>query len=314
MMVLHAQLSSGLYPNCRRMGALLEVSSKTIQRDLEFMRDRLALPIEYDGTRTGYFYSEPVTAFPAMEVTSGEVVALCVAQMALAQYEGTSFQRQLSAALRKLTESLQDKISFSFSELDESISFRSIGTTEADMQAFEQISHAVLESLELRFEYHKLGGVDYEPRRVDPYHLGCIENQWYMIGHDLDRDQLRTFALTRMRAVRVTKTHFRRPASFSIKDHLGGSFGVFTGRGRVFQIRIRFDAIAGQLVRERCWHSSQKLTPLPDGALEMSLELCSLREIERWILSWGARARVLSPPELVERVKSAAAGILQQYV
>ena len=101
MVTLHQELQGGRYPNCRRMGERLEVSSKTIQRDLDFMRDRLALPIEYDSERNGYYYTQPVTDFPTMEVSTGEVTALCVAQMALAQYEGTAFQRQLSAALRK---------------------------------------------------------------------------------------------------------------------------------------------------------------------------------------------------------------------
>jgi len=42
------------------------------------------------------------------------------------------------------------------------------------------------------------------------------------------------------------------------------------------------------------------------------LKLSSLAEIQRWVLSWGGRARVLAPVELAESVKAAARAILDK--
>ncbi len=313
MMVLFQRLQGGRFPNCRKMAAELEVSTKTIQRDIDFMRDQLNLPIQYDRLRFGFFFAEPVTSFPAMEVTAGELVALFVAQKALEQFRGAAFEKQLAAAFRKLTENLHDKISFPWSELDESISFHKIGTTEADVEGFEEISRAVLQTRELAFDYRKLEAKRFERRKVQPYHLGSIENQWYVIGYDVGRRQLRTFALTRIRQPRMTKTRFERPADFSIEKHLGGAFRAFAGGPNRFTIRIEFEPVAGELIAERHWHSSQKLTPLEGGRVELSMELCSLREVERWILSWGARARVLEPPELIERLRKTTAAMAEKY-
>ena len=47
---LHDLLSNEQPVNCQQLGKDFEVSYKTIQRDLDFMRDRLNLPIEYDPT------------------------------------------------------------------------------------------------------------------------------------------------------------------------------------------------------------------------------------------------------------------------
>ena len=58
MMRIHGQLKAGDFPNCRKISDELEVSSKTIQRDIDFMRDRLGLPIEYDPLRFGFHYTE----------------------------------------------------------------------------------------------------------------------------------------------------------------------------------------------------------------------------------------------------------------
>ncbi|NJK94984.1 MAG: HTH domain-containing protein [Bacteroidales bacterium] len=127
MLKLHEELQAGRHPNCRRMGEALEVSSKTIQRDLEFMRDQLGLPIEYDGARFGYGYTEPVGHFPTVQVSEGEVVALFVAQKALQQYQGTSLERPLAGAFEKIAGSLKDEVSLDLTDWDRAISFRAAG-------------------------------------------------------------------------------------------------------------------------------------------------------------------------------------------
>ena len=312
MMKLHNQIKAGKFPNCRKLAEELEVSTKTIQRDIDFMRDRLNFPIEYDQLHFGFFYTEPVTHFPSIEVSEGEVVALLVAQKALEQYKGTSYEKPLRSAFQKITDGLQDKVEFSWSDVNSSISFKGVGTTVADLELFETVSKGVLRSSELEFEYKKLGGSQYELRRGQPYHLGCVENQWYLFAFDLARKQLRTFALPRMRKVKSTNLKFKRPADFSITKHLNDSFGVFTGTGH-HVVQIWFDKFAAQLVSERNWHTSQRMKPLPNGEMEMTLQLGSLEEIERWILSWGTHARVLKPAKLLDNIRKIAESVCRSY-
>src|ERR1035438_2676057 len=95
MLRIHQALHSGSYPNATTLARQLEVSTKSIHRDLEFMRDRLELPIQYDAKRFGFFYTEHVKAFPTLQITEGEIFALVVAEKALQQYRGTSFERPL---------------------------------------------------------------------------------------------------------------------------------------------------------------------------------------------------------------------------
>ena len=312
MMAIHARLKAGRFPNCRKIAEELEVSSKTIQRDIDFMRYRLALPIEYDPLRFGFYYTEEVTSFPTIDVSEGEIAALFVAQKALTQYQGTPFERPLRSAFRKITDGLKDRMSFSWSDLENVISFHSAGASVADLELFETVSDAVLRSVELHFEYQKLGSNRFEQRRVRPYHIASLENQWYVFAEDLDREQLRTFALPRMRNARATSTRFRRPADFSISKVLSGSFGVFEG-GKKHRIRLQFDAFAGRLVSERTWHESQRIKPARDGSMMMQLELGGLEEIQRWILGWGSHVRVLEPKELADRVRGEAQAVAALY-
>jgi len=301
MLRIHERLKASQYPNCSSLAREIEVVPKTIQRDIEFMRDQLSLPIEYDNRRHGYYYSEPVENLPLVQITEAELVALLIAQKAIEQYRGTPFEEPLKHAFEKLVEQMPDQVALGLDAAAQTVSFRPFAPSVADLRRFQAISDAVLHSRELTFDYRKLDSSRPMRRNVQPYALACIDNQWYVIGHDLLRQAKRTFAVPRMSRVRMTTKTFTRPADFSLQTHLGRSFGVFTSEGS-HRIRIRFDAWATRLVRERFWHHSQALKELPDETSELELTLGDFFEVERWILSWGEHAEVLEPLELRKRV------------
>jgi predicted DNA-binding transcriptional regulator YafY len=70
MMRIHELLVADRYPNCRKIAEEFEVSSKTVQRDVNFMRDQMGLPIEYDKARFGFHYTRAVAGFPALGISS----------------------------------------------------------------------------------------------------------------------------------------------------------------------------------------------------------------------------------------------------
>jgi predicted DNA-binding transcriptional regulator YafY len=314
MLRLHERLQTGARPNCRSLAGELEVSPKTVQRDIDFMRDQLGLPLDYDPVARGFFYTRKVVQFPTMKISEGELVALSVARNAMSQYQGTPFERPLRDAFEKLTAGLRDQIHFAWSsDVSESISFRAAGQSVGDLAIFEAASQGVLRSEELVFGYRKLGSDLEEERRVQPVHLACIDNQWYLFGFDLARERsMRTFALTRMTGLRMTGQTFERPLHFSLDEHLADSFGVFSAPA-VEQVRLRFDAFGGRLIRERVWHSSQRIDALADGGLELSMRVGLSPEVVRWILGWGEHVEVLEPAGLRAEIAKTAGSILEQY-
>src|SRR5271155_2279136 len=124
MLRIHQSLSSGKFPNASTLAREIEVAAKTIHRDIEFMRDRLNLPIQFNPGRNGYFYTEKVGAFPTMQITEGEIFALVLAEKALQQYRGTSFEKPLLSAIKKMEQSLPDTISINLADIEQTISFR----------------------------------------------------------------------------------------------------------------------------------------------------------------------------------------------
>lgn len=301
---IHQILSDGSHPNCTVLSRELEVSAKTVMRDLEFMRDRLGLPLEYDAVKHGFFYTAPVRDFPTMKVSQGEVAALLLAQKSLEQFRGTPFERPLAGAFRKLSQSLGGNMEVAWHELEQAMSVRRSGVGLADMQVFDSLAKAVTGREEVEFSYHKLAGEKSEKREVRPYHLGCIEDQWYLFAHDTGRGAIRTFALPRIRGVEKTGEKFRRPKDFSVAKLLEGSFAVFEGRNAK-AVKILFKGVAARLVGERSWHPSQQLVHRKDGTV-LSMRVGLSPDLVQWVLGWGGEAEVVSPPELRERMAKAA--------
>ena len=75
MMRFHNLIKEDSFPNCTKLAQEFEVTVRTVMRDLDFMRDRLLLPIEFDSQRNGFHYTEPVDQFPQMPFSEAEIFA-----------------------------------------------------------------------------------------------------------------------------------------------------------------------------------------------------------------------------------------------
>ncbi len=189
MLRIHELLKDGRTPGVGELARRLEVSGKTVQRDVEFMRERLKLPVSYSRTHSGYRDTEPAAGFPSLQVTEGEVVALLVAQKALEQYRGTRFEDTLRSAFAKLTASMGDESVFS---PDAEVSFRPVGVSTHDLAVFETLHTAVRRRREVRFAYRKPRSAADEERRVRPHHLACVQGRWVRSDGAIRRGQAET--------------------------------------------------------------------------------------------------------------------------
>lgn len=309
MLRIHQALQTGGFPNASTLACEIEVATKTIHRDIEFMRDRLDLPIKFDAAKNGYHYTGEVSAFPTMQITEGELFALVVAEKALQQYRGTSFEKPLLSAIKKMEQALPDTISLNLADIEQTISFRTRAEPVLALKIFDALAKAVAQRRQLELHYRKPGQQKAEARFVDPYHLANINGEWYLFAYDHARKDIRTFVPARIQSARQTGGSFERPQKFSLEQRLRDSFGVHSGEGE-YEVVIRFNSRVTDYVREKKWHESQQLRELKGGGVELKLKLSSLAEIERWILSWGGDAKVIKPRELAEAVRRSAQKIL----
>lgn len=311
---LDQAVRAGKYPNARTLAVELEVSSRTVQRDIEFLRDRLGVPLAYDEIRHGYYYTDPTYRLPTIALSEGELVAIFLAERVLQQFRGTPYARLLARAFAKITAALDDRVTVDLGHLGGAISFRTTAASDVDPDLFGELSSAVWHRRRLVLRYETASRGEEATREVDPYHLASVDGQWYLIGFCHLRSSIRMFAPSRIRSIEVTESTFTPSEDFRIDGYLAGSFGVLRGDdGEQYRVKLRFTGAAATYIQERTWHPSQAIVEHPDGGLILHLEVSHLREVERWALSWGADCEVLEPPELRARMVETLARAATSY-
>ena len=308
MMEIHESVKRNNYPNATTLAKKMEVSTKTIHRDIQFMRDRWSLPIEFDAAYNGFRYTHPVESFPMLQIDEGELFALLIADKAIQNYRGTVFEKRLSTAFRKIADSLPDAVSIHLTEWDEALSFRHTGESDVEVKIFDHVCQATAKRRQIQIRYRK-PNQDPEDRVIDPYQLANINNEWYLYAFDHKRRDIRCFVPTRIMEIATTGKTFDRPNTFSLDHYLSDSFAVFKG-DESYDIRVKFNKSVAPYIREKSWHPTQRIKNNSNGSIELQLQLSHLSDIRRWILSWGSNATVLSPKELADAVRAEALAIV----
>jgi predicted DNA-binding transcriptional regulator YafY len=63
-----------------QLARTIEVTTKTIQRDIDYMHYQLNVPIEFGYARGGYYFTKPMTELPLFQLTEAELVSISVAR------------------------------------------------------------------------------------------------------------------------------------------------------------------------------------------------------------------------------------------
>ena len=155
---------------------------------------------------------------------------------------------------------------------------------------------------------------DYEEptsHRVDPYVLVLYQYGLYVMGYSQRARALRMFAVERIHAVDLTDDRFEMPQDFSWDTLSRRLFGLIDEPPKT--VRIWFSPDVAYLLKERQWHPTQSLKQHKDKSVMITFQAGGLDEIATWVLSWGANAKALDPPELVKEVKSQLARATSRY-
>jgi predicted DNA-binding transcriptional regulator YafY len=277
---------------------------RTVYRDLDALM-YAGFPVVSE-RRDGKVYYRFLDGFKLGDVpfTTDEVLALAFGEDLLRTLEGTVFHDSIQSALAKIRASLGDELSGFLDQLAES--FRVLPGPHKRYAEFREtiqtLNDAVLGRTTVAMLYHTGRTGEESKRELDPYRVWYRSGGLYVIGHDHRSGEIRTFAVDRIRKIDATAVRFELPADFDFEAYTAASFGVIAEPA--CEVRIRFEAGWATHVRERTWHASQKLTPLPDGRLELELQVGITPELTSWILSFCSGAEVLAPAELRREVRA----------
>ena len=313
VLLIDELIRSGSYPNAASMSRKMEVSARTIQRDIEYLRLFYNAPLEYDALRRGYFYTEPNFFIKSVLLTEGELFSIALFDRLLEQYRNTPLEGHLRNIFRKILEALPQQITVDSSLLNNHVSFIPDQAGTIDPNVFEAVFKALSTRKTLGFEYRPLDKTTWMKRIVDPYHAVCQRGNWYIIAYCHDKEEPRLFNLARIRKTVITKQSFTIPVNFDPNEYFDKEMGVWASSRKPFTVEFLVDKEIGTYALDHKWHESQEVKENSDGSVKVKFTTTQMPEVIRWVLGQGHTVKVLEPPELVEMVKEEAKRVHDIY-
>jgi predicted DNA-binding transcriptional regulator YafY len=186
----------------------LDVTTRTVRRDVTRLRD-LGYPVEAEAGSNGGYQLGRGGALPPLLLTDDEAVAVAVGLRAAASGGVAGYDEAAVAALAKLEQVLPSRVRESVRALGTATMLFPTRGEAVDTEVLLTAAQGCRRNERMRFEYRDNSG-NITHRRVEPYDLVNAEQRWYLVAHDLDRTDWRTFRLDRMNAPELTGHRFVR--------------------------------------------------------------------------------------------------------
>ena len=290
----------------------LEVSHATIKRDIEYMRDRLQAPIEWDVKRRGYHYTaESQFSLPGLWLNAAEIQAFLLMEDLLAQLQ-PGLIRQHLAPLRTRLETMLARGGVKKSEVRSRVRILKMPARSVEPRHFQIVCSAALSRKRLQLTYYNHSTGEETQRIVSPQRLIYYKANWYLDAWCHLRKALRSFAIDAIRAATILQTKTRDVSNAVLDVHLGAGYGIYAGKPRNTAV-LRFTPEAARWVGREQWHAHQVQKLNPDGSLVLEIPYSQDHELMMDILRYGDRVEVLNPPSLREKIESSLLKGLRKY-
>jgi len=312
MASIDREIAGKRYPNKETLSKFLEVSTKTIQRTIEYMKEEYEAPIEFDRKRKGFIYTEPGFRISPLKMNGADLFALAITDKVLEQYRNSPYAKHFRRFYSKIQNLFPSKVSIDSRELNNIISFQTGPIRQVNDNTMDVINNALRKNIRVKMLYFSAyRGLESE-REINPYHLRNYSGDWYLIGYCHRNKDVRVFAVSRIKRITLMNKYFEEPEGFNINDYFKNSFGIFES-DKIYNVKLKIMNESVLYVREKQWHKSQKITSLKDGSIILEMSLNSLSEVILWILSLGKDCKVLEPKELKEIILKELQGAINNY-
>ena len=296
----------------------LEVSPATLKRDLQYLRERMDAPIEYDASSNGYRFGQQWRGtqheLPGVWFNERELHALLTMHQLLSSLdENGILSRHLQPMFDKLSGML-GKDEGEAKELTRRVKLISTARRRVASEFFETVGSAVVQRQRLKLRYRKRGqgGATVSERIVSPQRLVHYRNTWYLDAWCHQSEGLRRFALDAMEAAVLLEEKAKPVALKALEAELDQGYGIFAG-GQAQQAELVFSAEAAQWVSREEWHPAQQSRWLEDGRWQLEVPYVDATELLMDLLRHAGQVEVRAPAALrtayAKRLREAAAAL-----
>ncbi|GHC64690.1 DeoR family transcriptional regulator [Streptomyces cinnamoneus] len=279
----------------------LGVSSRTIRRDVERLRD-LGYPVQATMGADGGYRLAAGAALPPLVLDDEEAVAIAVGLRAGAGHAVEGIEEASVRALTKLEQVLPSRLRHRVSALQAAtVPLTGGDGATVDPRTLTAMASAATGHERLRFAYRTGDGTETK-RLVEPHRLISTGRRWYLVAYDIDRDDWRTFRVDRVSEPFPTGARFT-PRELPVADAAEFMKRSMTRLQPTYRVVSTFRAPA-EFVAARLPNWLGTPTRVDDDTCRLDVTTSdSLEWVAFRLALVDCEFSVQEPPELVEHLR-----------
>jgi len=251
----------------------------------------------------------PNIRIPDVNLTLPEIISLYLNRGKATVFKGTDIEKHADLAYGKLGLFLPEN---AFQQLNKvKALFVSPSKFAKDYsekgEIIDQLTEAMLKNESCFVEYHSYYDDQIKNFKIDPLHFFESNAGLYILVNTTSFGETRTLAVERIQEIKTTGDGFEYPKDFDPETLLESAFDIVYGDP--IDVKVWFSAEQAPYVKERQWSKTQKIEDQEDGSIILSMNTSGWWDVKKWVLSYGAEAKVIEPKELkdeiIEEIKAA---------
>jgi predicted DNA-binding transcriptional regulator YafY len=288
------------------------VSRRTVQADIEMMRSN---KLGYEAPITVvdkkyYTYADKGYSITNIPINNQDMQVLGEVAGLLQQFKGFSHFTDISEMVTRLEDKIYSQKTHSVPVVD----FEKNDNLKG-LEWIEVIRKAIVAKRTLCITYQSFKARDASTFCFSGYLLKEYRNRWFVLGLSHQRNKpLLTLALDRIQAVEVHEEEYRENTSIDLATYYNDVLGVTKSPGqRDTTIIFWVDNLNAPYVITKPLHHTQQLLREEAGGKLFSIKVIMNFELERELLGFGAKLKVISPRILVKQIRQQLQKTLEHY-
>ncbi|QJD95747.1 WYL domain-containing protein [Mucilaginibacter robiniae] len=288
------------------------VSRRTVQADIKTMRSNklgYEAPIIVVDKRY-YTYSDKNYSITNIPLNHQDMQVLTEVSDLLKQFKGFNH----FADLNEMVSKLEDKIYTQKNQTQPVIDFEKNENLKG-LEWIETIRKAIVAKKTMCVTYQSFKAREANTFCFSPYLLKEYRNRWFVLGVSHARySPLLTLALDRIQTLEEHADAYRENTIIDLSTYYNNCIGVTKSPNQKdSQVVFWIDKeSAPYVITKPLHHTQQILSEEPDDKI-LSIRVILNFELERELLGFGAKIKVLGPKILVKQIKQNLAKALNNY-
>ncbi len=308
---IHRWLQAGKPLTARKISENLEVTERTVHRDIEYLKERLLAPLIWEHSEKTWRYDPDEGSFelPGFWLTPAEIRSLMLMQSLIEKMEPGPLG-ELFEDFQRRVEGLVKDLNLPPAEFSSRMKVIRSQARLPEGRVFEQTCQYLLERKVMQIQYHGRNRDEVMQRTIHPQQIVLYKDGWYLAAWCEMRREMRVFAIERIREVLPCEQLECREIPVD-EDYVSSGFGLFAGGGEHWAT-LRFHQPNARWVADEIWHSRQEGRWERESYI-LKLPYTSLHELTMEVLRHGHCCQVLEPLELQNQVKEELKQALMAY-